>query len=75
MLLSQLVKIPNLVHPAFIEIRLVADHENAALVFFQSSLKLLLGIYIQMVGRLVQHQNIIFSVHEEAKSDLSLLST
>ena len=73
--LCQLIEVPNLIHPTFVEIRLMADYENATLVFFQSSLELLFGIDIQVVGRLVQHQNIIFSVHEKTQADFGLLST
>ena len=44
--LSQVIKIPNIVNPALIEIRLMADHENRALVGFESSFKFIFGIHI-----------------------------
>ena len=51
--LCQFIKVPDLVHPAFIEVWLVANHEDRSLVFFQGPFQLFFGIHIQVVGRLI----------------------
>ena len=52
----------------------MAYHENAAFIGQQSPLQFCLGIHIQMIGRLVQQQDIGFLVDELAQPDLCLLT-
>ena len=51
--LRQFIKVPDLIHPAFIEVWFVANHKDRAFIFFQSTFEFVLGIHIQVVGRLV----------------------
>ena len=53
-LCGPLGQIPYLGGQAIVEFRLMADHENTSLVFFQCPFQLVLGIHIQMVRWLVQ---------------------
>ena len=53
-LCGPLGQIPDLGSQAIVEFRLMADHENTALVFFQCPFQLVFGIHIQMVRWLVQ---------------------
>ena len=49
---------------AFIEFRLMADQKNISFVGLQGAGQLVLGIDIQMVGRLVQQQDIGLAVDQ-----------
>ena len=53
-LCGPLGQIPDLGSQAIVEFRLMADHENTSLVFFQCPFQLVFGIHIQMVRWLVQ---------------------
>ena len=53
-LCGPLGQIPDLGSQAIVEFRLMADHENTSLVFFQCPFQLVFGIHIQMVRGLVQ---------------------
>ena len=53
-LCGPLGQIPDLGGQAIVEFRLMADHENTSLVFFQCPFQLVFGIHIQMVRWLVQ---------------------
>ena len=53
-LCGPLGQIPYLGGQAIVEFRLMADHENTSLVFFQCPFQLVFGIHIQMVRWLVQ---------------------
>ena len=53
-LCGPLGQIPDLGSQSVVEFRLMADHENTSLVFFQCPFQLVFGIHIQMVRWLVQ---------------------
>ena len=53
----------------------MTDEKNTALVFFQGTFQLFLGIYIQMVGWLVQKEDVGWFIQNLAQPDLSLLAT
>ena len=44
----------------------MADEQNAALIGLQRPLELLLGIHVQMIGGLVQQQDVALPVDDEA---------
>ena len=71
----EVVKVPNIIHPTLIEVWLVADHEDRALVGLEGPFEFVLGIHIQVVGRLVKDQDIIFTVHQQTEANLGLLTT
>ena len=50
--------VPYFCHHIQIEFWFMTDEKNTALVFFQGAFQLLLGIYIQMVGWLVQKEDV-----------------
>ena len=62
--------IPNLIHPSFIKFGLMGYQEYAALKGLEGSLQLFLGIHIQMVGGLVQHQPVYVLEHHLAQAHL-----
>ena len=53
----------------------MADQENTSLIFDQSLLQSFFGIHIQVVGRLVQKQDICFFVYQFAQTHLCLFTT
>ena len=50
----------------------MADQENASLIFDQCLLQSFFCIHIQMVGRLVQKQNVRFFIHQLTQTHLRL---
>ncbi|CRH91847.1 Uncharacterised protein [Chlamydia trachomatis] len=53
----------------------MADHQDRTFVLFKSTFEFIFGVHIQVVSWLVKDQNIIFTIHEETETDLSLLTT
>ena len=51
----------------------MADQENASLIFDQCLLQSFFCIHIQMIGRLVQKQNVRFFIHQLTQTHLRLL--
>lgn len=66
--------VPYIGSQPVIEIRFMAHHENASLIGFQCTLQFFLGVYIQMVGRLVQKQHVGVTVDQFTQSYLSLFA-
>ena len=58
--------VPYLCSKSLVKLRLVANHKDTALVFLQGTLQLVLGVHVQVVGRLVQKQDIGFTVDQFA---------
>src|SRR5699024_9033443 len=59
-----LCTVPHLRYHIPVELRLVADQKETSAVFQKCFLQRFLGIHIQMVGRLVQKQDIRVAVYE-----------
>lgn len=66
--------VPGLGHDIAVKFRFVRDEQDAALVFLERTLQLVLGIDIEMVGRLVQHEQVRLVVDQLAQPHLGLLS-
>lgn len=71
-LCGPLAAVPHIGYPFLIKIRFMAYHENAAVILPKGAFKLRLGIHIQMIGRLIQKQDIAFPVYDPAKPYLCL---
>ena len=66
--------VPYIGDQIFIKFRFMAYHEDTAFLGQQSPLQFCLGVHIQMIGRLVQQQDIGFLVDELAQPYLCLLT-
>lgn len=66
--------VPFLCNNILIEVRLMADHEDAALVFFKGALQLFFGVHIEVVGGLVEDQEVGGAAHQFAEADFGLLA-
>ena len=58
--------VPHVGGYVFIKFRFVAYHEDAALIGGQGTFQFILGIYVKVVGRLIQKQDIGFPVDQLA---------
>ena len=65
---------PHLRYHILIELRFMADEQDTSLVFLQRPLQLVFGVHIQVIGGLVQQQEVGFPVDELAQPDLGLLA-
>ena len=57
-LCGPVLNIPYVGYEVFVEGRVVGNQQDGSRVFYESTLKFVLGVHIQMVGGLVQHQPI-----------------
>ena len=55
--------VPNISCQPLVKLRLVASEKNTALVCLKGTLQFVLGLHIQVVGRLVQNQQIGFNIN------------
>ena len=53
----------------------MGNQQNGSLIFLKSPLQLCLGVHIQMIGRLIQHQQVYGLLHNLAKPHLGSLTT
>ena len=58
--------VPDIGSQTIVKFRLMADHEDAALIGGQGTFQFILGIYVKVVGRLIQKQDIGFPVDQLA---------
>ena len=72
---SPLAAVPHLVHDFLIKLRLVADDQDTAFIFFQSALQLGLGVLVEMIRRLIKKKQVGLSVYEFAKAHFGLLAS
>ena len=57
-----------------IEFGLMADHEDTSLVFHEGAFQLFFGVYVQVVGGLVEDQKVRGAAHQLAKADFGLFA-
>ena len=72
---SPLSAIPYIGSKAIVEVWFVANHKDAAFVCLKGTLEFCLGIYIQVVGWLVQKKDIGVFVNQFTETYLCLLAT
>ena len=53
----------------------MAHHENASTIFLQRTFQFVFGIHIQMVGGLIEHQQVACPVDKFAEAQLGLLTS
>lgn len=53
----------------------MADEKDTAFIFTEGAFEFILGVHIQMIGRLVQKQDVGFSVNDFTETDFGLLTT
>ena len=72
---SPFFTVPYVCCNVLVEFRLMAYEKDAALVSLKSSLKLILGVYVKVVSRLVKKQKISLMVDKLSQTHLCLLTT
>lgn len=71
---SPFLTVPHVCDNVLVEFRLMAYEKNAAFVSLERSLKLILGVNVKVVGRLVEKQKISLMVDKLAQTNLCLLA-
>ena len=71
---APVLAVPDLGYHVLIEFRFVADEENTSFIFFQGTFQFLFGIYVQMVSRFVQKQDIGWLIQNLAQTHLCLFA-
>ena len=66
--------IPDVGDEVFIEERVVRYQKDGAGEFRQCALQLVLGVYVQMVGRLVENQPVVLAVHHNRQPYLGVFA-
>ena len=66
--------VPDGVDEIFVEVGLMRDEQQRALVLLQCALELLLGLDVEVVRRLVEHEQIDRLLHDLGQADLSRLA-
>ena len=72
---SPFLTVPHVCDNVLVEFRLMAYEKNAAFVSLERSLKLILGVNVKVVGRLVEKQKSSLMAVKLSQTNLSLFAT